>query len=168
MPDVPRVGDLEIDQDLTYQRREWVFERVGWGVMLLIVLAALAGLIGKGPASDATAHAEGLRVEYERYLHYHASTALTVRVDGSETDRDEIRLGISREFLERVEVTQIAPESLRVETAGDRQVFVFRVAERGAPAAVTMRFEPDKPGSLAAEVGLDGRGAVRLEMFVYP
>ncbi len=28
---VKRVGDLEINEDLGFQRRMWAFQRVGWG-----------------------------------------------------------------------------------------------------------------------------------------
>ena len=55
MPDNTRVGDLEIDQDLRFQKREWAFERASWVVMALVVLAGLLGLLGRGPMSDQTA-----------------------------------------------------------------------------------------------------------------
>lgn len=44
MAKIQRVGALEISQDLDFQRRTWVVEQVGWGVMALVVLAALLRL----------------------------------------------------------------------------------------------------------------------------
>ena len=38
-----RVGDLEIHQDLPFQRRSWTVQRVGWAIMALVVLAGLLG-----------------------------------------------------------------------------------------------------------------------------
>jgi hypothetical protein len=48
MPDVHRVGDLELEQDVQYQQRSWAFERIGWIAMSLIAIAALLGLTGSG------------------------------------------------------------------------------------------------------------------------
>jgi hypothetical protein len=47
--EVQRHGDLEIQEDLPFQRREWLVERVAWGVMALLIVAALLGLFGTGP-----------------------------------------------------------------------------------------------------------------------
>ncbi len=43
-----RVGDLEIDQDLAFERRQWSVQRVGWGVGALIIVAALLGCSAPG------------------------------------------------------------------------------------------------------------------------
>lgn len=40
------VGDVELAQDLAFHRRELRAERIGWAVMLMIVLLALLGLFG--------------------------------------------------------------------------------------------------------------------------
>ena len=64
-----RVGDLEISQDLTFQRRSWIVQRVGWVMLALLILAALGGLFGPGPLSRARAgpHDGPLWVEYQRF-----------------------------------------------------------------------------------------------------
>ena len=52
------LGDLEVGQDLDFQRREWAVQRVGWGAMALVILAALLGLFGSsGPLSRAATNA---------------------------------------------------------------------------------------------------------------
>ncbi len=48
MEQIPRVGDLDIEQDLDFERRQWHVQRVGWVVFLLILLAAFVGLLGTG------------------------------------------------------------------------------------------------------------------------
>lgn len=42
---------LEIEEDLRLQHRLWTAERVGWLMVGVLVLAALAGLFGTGPLS---------------------------------------------------------------------------------------------------------------------
>jgi hypothetical protein len=46
-----RVGDLEVNQDLDFQRHVWWFQRIGLVGMALVVVAALLGLFGGGDSS---------------------------------------------------------------------------------------------------------------------
>jgi hypothetical protein len=45
-----RAGNLEINQDLRFQRRMWAVQRIGWAVMALIVLVGLVGVVRDGTA----------------------------------------------------------------------------------------------------------------------
>jgi len=55
MSKAERAGDLEIDEDLSFQRREWRVQRGGWVVMAVLILLALLGLTGRGPIRQPTA-----------------------------------------------------------------------------------------------------------------
>jgi hypothetical protein len=68
-----RSSQLQIDEDLAFQRREWKIQRVGWGAMALVIIAALLGVFGTGPLSNATLEREGLRLEYERFCRFAAA-----------------------------------------------------------------------------------------------
>ncbi len=37
MDDNQRVDRLQVDEDLNFQRRSWFWERVGWGMMALVL-----------------------------------------------------------------------------------------------------------------------------------
>jgi hypothetical protein len=89
MPGVTRIGDLEIQQDLNYQRREWRIQRLGWVVMRLVILAALLGLLGNGPLSKAsvTATDGSLRLDYHRCWHYRNPMTLEIHAPGGATDQ---------------------------------------------------------------------------------
>ena len=55
VPDRPPPADqatsLQIEEDLPLQERTWRFQRVGWAIMGLLLLSALAGLFANGPLS---------------------------------------------------------------------------------------------------------------------
>src|SRR4051794_40698086 len=106
MSPVPRVRDLEIEQDLAYQRREWAFERVGWLLLGLLLLAALVGLLGRGPLSNTTAGDPGgpLRVEYQRFLRHRSTSTLRVHLGPNAARGNEAHLWLDREYLEGMEV----------------------------------------------------------------
>src|SRR3712207_4138009 len=59
MSETTRVGDLEVAEDLTFQRREWAAQRVGWVLLALVIAAALAGLLGRGPLSTTRRESDG-------------------------------------------------------------------------------------------------------------
>jgi len=45
-------GDLEVAENLAFQRRAWKVQRAGWVAMALLVGAALAGLFGGGKKDE--------------------------------------------------------------------------------------------------------------------
>ena len=77
----PYVG-LEVHEDMRLVRRSWVVQRIGWGVMAALLLAALLGLFGTGPLSRATATAPGgaVTLDYDRFGRYLGPATLLIRV----------------------------------------------------------------------------------------
>jgi hypothetical protein len=170
MPDVPRVGDMELHQDLSFQRAEWVFERVGWAVLVFLLAAALLGLLGGGPLSGASAQAPdgSLDIEYERFLRYHAPTTLQVHVAPGAAEGGVLRLWLDRDYLDALEVKEVVPAPDRVVVGEGTVTYHLRVADPSRPVLVTFRLEADRAGSVAGRAGVAGRGAAEFSHFVYP
>ncbi len=63
-------GDLELAQDLDFERHTWTVERIGWLAMAAVGLAALAGWLGPGPLSG--------RPPGRRMGHYGSNTPASV------------------------------------------------------------------------------------------
>jgi hypothetical protein len=167
-----RTHGLEIDEDFGYQRRAWVVQRVGWVLMVLLVLAAVVGLLGSGPLSHATAHVpQRLSVDYQRFARYETSETLTIRVPPAAMADGVVRLSINRDFLDASKVESVVPAPLRVESAAGRLVFVFAAAEPQAPLEVTLSFQPERIGRRRAVVAVESAGeprAVTFHQLVYP
>lgn len=170
MPERRRVGDLEVSHDFDYQRREWVVQRLGWAAMGLVVLGGLLGVFGEGPLSKATTFSpDGLvRVEYDRFLQYHNPCSLRVIVEGGVAEQGVVRLWLGRDYVDRLEIQQVAPEPTFMEAAPDGHVFVFRVTDPDRPVLLNFQFEPDRRGPLPGRIGLDGCEPARFRHFVYP
>jgi hypothetical protein len=163
-----RVGDLELAQDLRFQRRDWIAQRVGWVLMALFLLAALAGLIGRGgPLARTQAQSAdgGLRVEYDRFAHYEAPTRLRLIVSDRVARGKDVRLWIERAYLANARLQQVMPEPQSVRLAGERVIYVF---DAGAGGEVSFELKPDTFGVLAGRAGLEGGGEVAFRHFVYP
>jgi hypothetical protein len=170
---IVRVGDLEIDQDLGYQRRSWRVQRIGWVAMFAVVAAALAGVLGSGPLSRSTATAAaGLDVEYQRFARYQDPVKLTLRLHPGVTGAERVRVSINREFLDHSRIEGILPQPEAQEAGDDRVVFVFRMAAPGTPMTISYIMSPERVGPLDAvvRVGTGGAGspAVRFRQWTYP
>lgn len=171
MANTQGVGDLELDQDLDFQRRSWAVQRVGWGVMALVAVAALLGLFGPGPLNNAiTGSKEApLWLEYKRFGRFQTS-AMLLRVHlGPEAGHDgKVRVLLNRDYLENVQVQQVTPQPESVEAGPKYLTYIFQVTEPNQPTAVTFHLQPEQIGLLSAQVGLPKRQPLSFTQFIYP
>jgi len=160
---------LDCAQDLPYQRREWFVERVGWALMLLLVLAALLGLLGSGPLSQAVASATdaSMQVEYPRFDRYQSPTELRVHLQPT-PGMDTGRLWLDREFIDRVQLARIDPEPLATAVAPDRFVYSFGLLPADAPVTITFHLEPNRFGRMPVRLGLVDGPELAFTVFVLP
>lgn len=165
-----RVGDLVIDQDLTFQEREWRVQRAAWVALLLVVVFGLLGVFGTGPISSATAaDAEGtLSVDYQRFVRNHGRTSITLRVDSQWIEEGQIELWISTEYLDNLEIESFSQEPDEVRNDGNRMVFVFLAEKETGPVSVTLDLRPEAMGRLSAHLGVVDGPEVHLSQLGYP
>lgn len=178
---------LDLDEDLALQRSLWRAERVGWGVLGVLVGAALLGATGRGllsraevrasdaPATPRTAAspagrppAATLRVEYERILRSEAPTVVRVHTGPNAAVAGLVRVWFDQPCIEHVDLDGILPQPVRTEVTAERVVFVFATAAPGDSATFVFRFSPAEVGPETGRVGLDGGPAVRFRQFLLP
>lgn len=171
MGKLKKVGSIEIDEDMDFQRASWKVQRAGWVLMLLFIITGLLGLFGNGPISSARAGDEGstLLVEYDRFLRVHAPTAAMFRIGNDAALPDStVRLWVDRSWVSAFELRAITPEPDRAETAGTRLVYVFRVVPPASQLRITMDLEARKTGRINGAVGLTNGPAISISQFAYP
>ncbi len=163
---------LELNQDLTFQRRSWRVQRVAWGVMAAIVVATLLGLFGSGLLSSTTVSTpnQTMQVRYERFGRLDSPLITNVRLASGAGDADgRVRLWVSRGYLSRVAGDGLSPVPETTLTAADRVVFIFRLTDPAQPLDVTFYLNTEKVGSLTGQFGLVNRKAVlTIRQFIYP
>jgi hypothetical protein len=155
-------GQIQIEQDLNFQRREWKIQRVGWIAMALVIIAALLGAFGTGPLSSATIETEGLRLEHERFCRLERATELRFTIGGTGAP---VLLLIGSGYLNRVMIERITPEPAKVEAVSDGVVFEFFL--RG-PATVTFHLTPKKFGLASGKARLGQAAPITFTQFIYP
>ncbi len=164
-----RVGDLEVGQDLAFERRSWAVQRAAWAAICLVLLAALLGLLGgAGPLARARASAGPLEVEYSRFARHGAPAELVIRLGREAARGGEARVWIEQAYLDGLRVATITPPPARVEAGDGRQTFIFALAEGDAPATIVFHTTPQTLGGRAGRLGLPGGPELSLGQLVYP
>lgn len=151
---------LEIDEDIAFQKKEWLFQRIGLGVVFLFVLAALLGFTGRGGAlshGEAGDRGGPLHVEYERFVRRGGTATVRIHLRASPGD---VRFWIAAPYLERVRVESVAPVPELVMVEADRHIYSIRT---GSPdITVMVEVEHQSAGMLDAEIGLVGGPSARF------
>jgi len=158
---------LQLKFDAPHERSEWFVQRVGWGAMLLLAIAALLGFLGKGIFSDAQAGKAGddLYIEYDRFVRHEAP--FTLRIYCKPGASNQFTLSLDRAFLDRTEIQEIQPTPTRSTIAGSECLFAFS-SSGGTNQLVTFRLSADSFGKLENTVGLNEISRHHLEQFAWP
>lgn len=169
MGELKRVGELEIDEDLEYDRGTWRVQRAGWLLMLLLVIGALSGLFGGGgPLTPARVSTSKLRLDYERFARHASLTSLHLEIEPAAFTGHEARVWIDREFLAGHELQFISPEPAGVSTAGDTLWFTFAVRDASRPTRVKFDLLPNRMWLRRGRAGTPTGPALEFSQLVYP
>jgi hypothetical protein len=165
-----RVSEVDVNQDLDFTRREWIFERIGWATFALILLAGLLGLLGQGPLSQRQAGTPGsaLWIEYQNPDRYQAPTELRLHVGPGASGQGELHILLAREYADRMDIQAITPEPDSVQVGPDWINYVFSVRKPGQPVEVVFDFEFAKFGPANGEVAIEQGEHISFRQFVFP
>lgn len=160
----------ELDEaDPRERRRSRMVHYIGTGLFVLVLLAGLIGLVGKGPLSKAHgSSADGnLSVDYYRFIRYQGPVETTLSIDRDATRDGSVQLSLSRDFIEKIELRRIEPEP-ESQSAGD-EFFTYTIrVKTNAPAKIYLRYEANHFGSLVYRVRVGRDSQVGLAHFAFP
>src|SRR3954462_11584167 len=163
-----RIKSHEIDEDLDFERRQWVVQRVSWVIVVLILVAGFAGVFGVGPLSYTQTTVGPMTVEYQRFIRNLAPTELHLRVDQSAAVDGQIHIWLDQSFVDEFEIQEVNPEPVAMESGPDRVVYQFAVAESNPVAEIAFDLEPNEPGPSHSQIGVLDGPEVDFDQFVYP
>lgn len=173
-------GSARTEGDTAFNRREWSIQRAAWAVMVLVLVAAAFGVFGRGAVSRATLRADGLVVSYERFARHGASEQLTVTVMPQEPraapapaaelgqSRDRVRIWLSRQFVDDIEMVGVSPEVESSSASSERVTYEFLPPTATQPTVITFSFRPEGYWRKRLRVGVEGGPTVEARRFVYP
>jgi hypothetical protein len=165
--DKPKGTDIE--QDLDFQRRMWLVQRIGWVIFGLIVAAGLAGLLGTGPLADAkAAGSDGFEVEYERFAHRASPTMITIHPgDAPLSEEGTLDIAFTQDYLKNFTIERIIPEPDSESLSGENLVYSFKVDDGGL-STITLHVNPAQAGTWNGQIGPADGDPAAINQFVYP
>lgn len=150
---------LEVDSDRAFQEKFWVVERVGWVLMFLVVVAALAGFTGvTGAASSGRAEAAGATIDHPRISRW--QTGDTLAVEFADSAAGKVEVLIPREFTKVFAIEGVTPEPSKVTATPDGQLFEFDLAADPGKKTADFAVRAQRPA-----LPTRARGAVAGEPF---
>lgn len=148
-----------LERSLSFHRKEWIFQRLGWAAMGLFLLAAALGLLGPGGLSRAQAGGPPLRVEYDRFGRREADLTFTARCRppaGGHT----LRLAFAAECLEDAEVRWVRqPPDSAVAGAEGGITYVFRRDPLANAIEIEWSLKPEFAGRRSCHLASEGAAA---------
>lgn len=164
-----RVGDLELDQDLRFERAELRVQRFAWKLMLLAIVAAVLGAFGTGVLNQAVLHGDGIRVRYARFERVDRAGRLEITLPSNAVQDGAVSLWLARSYASKFRITSITPAPESATSNGDRVTYTFR-ANRNAPATVVFHLRAGRGafGIVEARVGAVSAGEVAFRQFIWP
>lgn len=131
-------GEFEVGFDAAFEHTWLQVVQIGRAVMALVIVAGLAGLLGRGPYSHhRVATASGaLVVDFEPVARYGTATTVTLHLDTRRFDpAHEWVAHINNAFAEPMGLKEVMPTP-------------SKQAADGAGLAVTISLTPDTPDAL--------------------
>lgn len=120
-----QVGSLEVEEDLAFQKKEWIFERFGWGALFLLIVATFIGLLGSGPVSTRQISAANgdIRVTYSTVVRRQSPEFLDIRFQGADRDKEVV---ISPALMQSWNIQDITPEPEAVILGDEGTAYKFK------------------------------------------
>lgn len=147
-----------VQEDMGFQRRSWIVERIGWATLVLIALIGLSGALGVGPLSWQRASGGSLSVEYERFQRATRLARFTFDVKGQ--SGPDVRLRLSEAFQKNFEVADIQPRpthsaagpdgvdlSFATNGAGDGRIVVWAHSRHYGVSNISAQLGDETPAS---------------------
>ena len=159
----------ELANEEPFLRKSWTFERLGWGIIAAVLLAAGLGLSGPGLISSTrTIDPSGtLEVRFERFPHHLTETELTTRIlppPGADT----FEIWMDDAYRSAVDVERVTPPPDRVDLDWGRKHYYFKVVPGAGPREVVFHVVYRRIGRIQGRIGARAGEGLPVTPFVFP
>jgi hypothetical protein len=160
--------EVELGEDLSFQRRWWRFERGAWSVIVLLLLCDVAGLFGRGPLANATrSSADGsLMVRYERIERARTPSLIKLELGPEALQSGVAQLFVSNSMVGDLGAERVIPQPERTTIGHNGLIYSFPA--QSTPASVMIELRPRHIGVSRVDVGVPGHDSVHMSVFVFP
>ena len=152
-----------INQHLKSQRIGWIIKRISWVGMAMLLLFGLLGGLGEsdGILNEKTIRIDGVQIEYEKFLRVQKSFEMKVIIEKAVID--DLSISINKEYIDKVQITQIIPSPKHVEVTDAQIIYTFNSFKKGT---ITFFNDPIRMGNQKLEIEIN-RNKVSFFQYIY-
>ena len=164
----PINSEIEVGEDLEFQRKWWRFENLVWILFTLILVLDLAGLFGRGPIAKAERRAADgtINVKYERIERTDSPSILTIDFGPSAIHDGKIKLFISESLVKGLGTQRVVPAPADTTIGDGGLTYTFPASK--PPATVDLALQPSGPGIYHFTIGVANAQPIQAKIFVVP
>jgi hypothetical protein len=165
----PVNDELEVGFNQGFETGWHRAELIGRAVIVLVVAAGLAGLLGRGPFSHQSARTPDglLSVDFEPVARFNTPTQVTLHVRPI-TGQDSVRLELSSTLVEPLGLQSIQPRPLWESARGGDVIARLAVPPDVPELFVRLHLLPAVAGIEAITARLDAGPRLRWSQFIVP
>lgn len=154
---------------IEFQRKEWVFQRIGWAAIALFLLAAIIGVLSVGPLSgtQATSADGAVTVHYDRFQRHLGRTMLTVELSEAAVQNQKVTLVIDRDLAEGWRIENVTPAPSSESSSRESLIYEFDVLGE-SPPVVEIHYRGGLMGVRQGDIRAQGTDAAHLWQLTYP
>jgi hypothetical protein len=179
MPDDPKttpIGDsipkaeneIAVGENLDFQRKWWKFEHAIWLFFLVILIADVLGLFGRGWLAKAqrTDANHTLTLDYERIERASTPSIMTLHFSPEAVHNGHIQLFISESIVKPLGAQRISPQPA-ISALSDGGI-TYTFDSTGGPTTAEISLSPSFPGPHHIRVQVPGSAPIEADVFVVP
>jgi hypothetical protein len=160
--------DMEFKDEINFMIRAKRVKLAGITLMIIVIAAALGGLFGySGWTRMTEGNKDTLAVEYERFLRATRETPLRIYVNTATIKDSVIRVSLSSNYIEKVQLRLIEPEPARTETGKYTYTLVYPIADHKGVFNLTLLTIARIAGNTTLTVSA-GNETKTIRQFIYP
>lgn len=167
MGGIKRIEGLDIDEDISHQKKMWKIERVSWIIMALFLVMAMAGFLGTGYFSKRMQNiGENSKIEYYFFQRYSSVSELNFYIKAG-SGYNPISIALSQEYLKDAEIKRIEPEPASTEIIDDFYKYNFNNSAAN-DLHIFFYLEPKGLGVQTLSIIINDKNRTEIKQFVYP
>ena len=154
-------SSLQIDESLSLHRTGWIVQRIGWVIIVMIMIAGLLGLFGEGMLSKTEPASGGIKATYERFFRFEAEMKIVVESSGDHISN----ISFSQSYLKNFKILRFIPEPEGNNTSSGEVIYNFLPAQN---RLVTIYLTPTNQGGISGDMKVNRSNVISLHHFIYP
>ncbi len=166
---VPKVNDeVAVGSNLEFQYKWWRFERTIWILFLLIVIADVIGVFGRGPLAKAHVGTQDgtIDLQYERVERFSTPSIMTVKFGPDAIHDGKVQLWVSQTLIKQLGTQRVVPQPLTSTIGQDGILYTFDATT--PPAMAAFALEPTSAGKSHFAMQVPGGQRLEVSIFVMP